>query len=290
MSPNVSYQPTRLRGAVLDFSGTIVDPGVYAPAVVFQDVFKRFLVPISMEEARKPMGNHKKVHIQRITEDPEVRERWKQHYERYPDEKDVADMFEEFVPAQLKVLPQYANFIPGALDACLVMRSEYKLQLGNTTGFTRSMVDLIVHAMKKNGNGFRLDYTVAADEVEHPRPAKDACLKNMELMGIEDASEMVKIGDTEMDMAEGRDARMWSIGLSRYSNLMGMLPEELEEFEARDPKGYTDKMADTKEKLYQAGAHFVVDDIVDSLPLLKVINHRLAKGETPDNQIPNFLL
>jgi len=47
-----------------------MDYGVYAPAVVFIEVFKRQGVEITMEEARAPMGAHKKVRIQEITEAP----------------------------------------------------------------------------------------------------------------------------------------------------------------------------------------------------------------------------
>ena len=56
-----------LKGVLLDWAGTTMDYGCYAPAVVFMEVFKRKNVPITMEEARGPMGAHKKVHIRQIT-------------------------------------------------------------------------------------------------------------------------------------------------------------------------------------------------------------------------------
>ena len=39
-----------------------------APAVVFVEVFERKGVPITMAEARAPMGAHKRVHIRKIAE------------------------------------------------------------------------------------------------------------------------------------------------------------------------------------------------------------------------------
>ena len=53
-----------LRAVLLDWAGTTIDYGCYAPAVVFMEVYKRQDVPITIEQARVPMGAHKKVHIQ----------------------------------------------------------------------------------------------------------------------------------------------------------------------------------------------------------------------------------
>lgn len=43
-----------VRAVILDWAGTVLDSGVYSPAVVFIDTFEREGVPITMEEARAP--------------------------------------------------------------------------------------------------------------------------------------------------------------------------------------------------------------------------------------------
>ena len=68
MSIQANYVYTRgyrgkVKGMVLDWSGTTADEYVLAPAVVFVDVFKKFNVEISMAEARGPMGLRKDLHI-----------------------------------------------------------------------------------------------------------------------------------------------------------------------------------------------------------------------------------
>ena len=60
-----SYQGP-IEAVLLDWAGTTMDHGCMAPAVVFVEVFRRKEVPITVEEARAPMGAHKRVHIQRI--------------------------------------------------------------------------------------------------------------------------------------------------------------------------------------------------------------------------------
>ena len=52
-----------LKAAILDWSGTTADKYVLAPAVVFYDVFAKHKVPITMAEARGPMGLRKDLHI-----------------------------------------------------------------------------------------------------------------------------------------------------------------------------------------------------------------------------------
>ena len=68
----------KLKAIILDWAGTTMDYGCYAPAVVFVEVYKRKGVPISMEEARVPMGAHKKVHIRKISQIDSVSARWEE--------------------------------------------------------------------------------------------------------------------------------------------------------------------------------------------------------------------
>ena len=67
----------KVKGLILDWSGTTADAYVLAPAVVFVEVFQKHGVDISMPEARGPMGLRKDLHIKELTEEPEIRARWK---------------------------------------------------------------------------------------------------------------------------------------------------------------------------------------------------------------------
>src|SRR6185369_7027646 len=89
-----------LKAILLDWAGTTMDYGCFAPAVVFIDVFERQGVPITMEEARAPMGAHKRVHIASIAALPAVAERWRKAHGRTCTEADIDTMFADFVPRQ----------------------------------------------------------------------------------------------------------------------------------------------------------------------------------------------
>ena len=106
INPRTEYRTThqyqgKLKGVILDWAGTVLDCGVYAPAVVFIDVFEKEGVPITTGEAREPMGAHKKVHIRKITQIESVRRRWFDKFNRFPNEEDVERMFANFVPMQV---------------------------------------------------------------------------------------------------------------------------------------------------------------------------------------------
>ena len=55
-----------VKAVVLDWAGTAVDYGCMGPTAVFVDVFKKFGISVSIEEARKFMGLMKKDHIRRF--------------------------------------------------------------------------------------------------------------------------------------------------------------------------------------------------------------------------------
>jgi phosphonoacetaldehyde hydrolase len=99
-----------IRLVILDWAGTTMDYGCYAPAVLFVEVYRRRGGEISMEEAREPMGTHKLVHIRKISRIPSVARRWKEIHSRPCAEEDVQAMFDEFVPLQLDCLADYGPF------------------------------------------------------------------------------------------------------------------------------------------------------------------------------------
>ena len=45
-----------LQAAILDWAGTVVDFGSFAPTRIFVEAFAEFDVQVSIEEARGPMG------------------------------------------------------------------------------------------------------------------------------------------------------------------------------------------------------------------------------------------
>jgi len=277
---NYTYSRTyrgKVQALVLDWSGTIADAYVIAPAVVFVEVFKNQGVEISMEEARGPMGLRKDLHIKMLTEDPVIAERWKSIKGKYPDQSDVDAMFKDFVPAQLDCLRKYTTILPGVKDV-LVDLQKQGLKIGASTGFVRSMVDILLEDSIKQG--FTPDATVAGDEVINgARPAPHMVWKNLDLMNISEIKSVVKCDDTVSGVGEALNAGCWGVGLVRYSNYMNInsLDEETTLSEAEIQR----RMAHTRKILLESGAHYVIDSLVDLPAVIDDINARLARGEKP---------
>jgi phosphonoacetaldehyde hydrolase len=264
-----------LKAVILDWAGTTLDYGCYAPAVVFIEVFKRHGVPITVEEARAPMGAHKKVHIREISRMESVANRWRKVQGRQPTEEDVDVMFKEFVPLQLSCLADYADLIPGCLDAVADFRQR-GLKIGSSTGYTREMMALLLEEASRRG--YAPDVSVCASDVPAGRPHPYMCLQNAIALQVYPMEAVVKIGDTLPDIEEGLNAGMWTIGLAKTGNEIGLNKEEIA---ALHPEVLKAKLARAYKRMLQTGAHYVVDGIADVSPLLDDIAARVARGERP---------
>jgi phosphonoacetaldehyde hydrolase len=267
----------KVKALVLDWSGTLADKYVIAPAVVFVEVFKSQGVEISMEEARGPMGLRKDIHIKKLTEDPAIAARWEKIKGTPPTQADVDAMFAEFVPAQLACLPKYTALLPGVKKVCNDFQAAGG-KIGVSTGFTRVMVDVLLKDVI--AQGITPDATVAGDEVINgARPAPHMVFKNLDLMNISDVRSVVKCDDTISGIGEAMNAGCWGVGLVRYSNYMNI--NTLEEEATLSEADIAARMAKTRKILEQAGAHYVIDSLADLPEVLDDINARLARGEKP---------
>jgi len=263
-----------IEAVLLDWAGTTLDFGCMAPAVVFVEVYKRKKVPITIEEARAPMGAHKRVHIQRISELDSVRRRWQETHGRLPNDDDVSAMFAEFVPLQLECLSKYSALIPGTLEAIAALRAR-GIKIGSTTGYLTEMMKINQADAKRQG--YVPDATVCAADVPAGRPYPYMCLQNVIKLGVSAVQACVKIDDTVPGIEEGLNAGMWTIGLAVSGNEVGMM---LDEWRALPPAEQKIKRDRAYTRMQQCGAHYTVDTIADIMPCIDDIQARIRRGET----------
>ena len=103
----------KICGVILDWAGTTVDFGCFAPVHAFRGVFDKAGVPATMEEVRGPMGMLKRDHIRTMLEMPRLKEAWKNRYGADPAEADVDELYQGFEPSLMASLHQYADPLPG---------------------------------------------------------------------------------------------------------------------------------------------------------------------------------
>jgi len=269
-----------LKAAILDWSGTTLDAHVLAPAVVFCEVFKKHGVPISMKEARGPMGLRKDLHIAEILKLPAVSDRWSKAKGKTPDESTVATLFKDFVPMQMDVLDKYSTLLPRTVETVNKLRDEYKLKIGCTTGFTRVMVDKLLENAQQQG--YYPDTTVAGDDVPYNmgfRPAPFMVYQNLCNLGVFPIQSVVKVDDTVSGVGEGLNAGCWAVGIAGHSNYTDI--DSLEQWASMSAKEKAERVAVSRDKLKASGAHYVIDDIWQLVDVVQDINSRLANQEQP---------
>ncbi len=264
-----------LQAVIFDWAGTTVDYGSRAPAMVFVEVFRRQGVEISFEEARGPMGMAKRDHIKQLTELAPIALRWQAVNGRLPTEADIEAMYEAFIPLQVEALADYAELIPGTLAGVADCRRR-GMAIGANTGYNREMVEVLAAEARKQG--YAPDSIVCADDVPSGRPAPWMALRNAQELGVYPLEAIVKVDDTVPGLEAGLNAGMWTIGIAKTGNELGLSQSEVE---ALEPEELETRLGRAYTRLYQAGAHYVVDGVGDLPGVLDHLNRRLAGGEKP---------
>ncbi|MGC9946348.1 MAG: phosphonoacetaldehyde hydrolase [Bryobacteraceae bacterium] len=257
---------SRVTAVIFDWAGTTVDHGSLAPVRTLQKLFAGRGMAVTEEEARRDMGVHKKDHIRALlrakTGGP-------------PGEAEVEDLFAAFIPMQMDCLAAYSAVISGVPATVEALRAR-GIKIGGTTGYTRPMLDLLLETAA--AEGYRPDCALCPDDTVAGRPWPWMCYLNAICLRTYPMCTMVKFGDTISDIEEGRNAGMWTIGIARTGNMIGLTAEELAGLPAAEQAARLDA---ARRKLSQAGAHYVADAVADCMPPVDAIEERLAKGERP---------
>ncbi|XP_037086568.1 phosphonoacetaldehyde hydrolase-like [Pollicipes pollicipes] len=133
----------KVKAVIFDWAGTVVDTGVMAPALTFRSIFEEEGVEVSDEEARGPMGMHKRTHIEKMLEMGGVRSRWLAKFGRAPNDDDVDRMYAKFVPKNIEALAKHVDVITGVPQVVAALR-ERGVKIGSSTGFVRPILDKLM--------------------------------------------------------------------------------------------------------------------------------------------------
>jgi phosphonatase-like hydrolase len=118
------------------------------------------------------------------------------------------------------------------------------IKVALNTGFTRSITDTILHRLRWDDRCLLIDQVICSDEVPHGRPYADMIKVLMDELGIGSPAQVLKIGDTEVDVEEGRNAacgKVVSVTTGAY----------------------------TREQLRSYGPDHIIDDLEELLPIIE---------------------
>jgi len=265
-----------VRLVVFDWAGTTVDHGCFAPVAPFVEALAHFGVPITLAEARGPMGLGKRDHLRALMEMPRIAELWLQAQGRPWTESDLKRIYEtDFMPRQLASVREHCRLIPGLLESVAWLRAS-GIKIGTTTGYFDEAAQLTYR--EAAAQGYVPDHNVSPGQVPAGRPAPWMIYRNMEALGVYPPAAVVKVGDTVPDIEEGLAAGVWSVGVARTGSDVGLTAEQLAALPAAERQARIDR---ARQKLVAAGAHAVIDSIADVPALVREIESRLAAGERP---------
>jgi phosphonoacetaldehyde hydrolase len=249
--------PANIKLVVFDWAGTTIDYGCMAPSGTFVAVFAQFGVTVSMAEARSPMGLHKKDHLRAMLSEAAIGQRWQAANGRQWIESDVQAMYEIVTPMQVAAAKKHSALIPGALECVKELRAK-GIKIAASTGYFHEAARVIYDAGESQG--YVPDFTICADDVSAGRPAPWMIFRAMEALGVYPPSAVVKVGDTVVDIQDGLNAGVWSLGVIDSSNEMGLTKEEFENLPTAE-RGM--RRAAVRQKYERAGAHAAINTLLE---------------------------
>lgn len=265
--------PPPIRLVILDLAGTVVDYGSRAPLAAFLELFHRHGIELTEEEARGPMGMHKRSHIAVLLALPRIARLWQEATGHTPDTADLDALYLEFQPLQLELLPRHADLIPGTLDAVAELR-RLGCRIAATTGYSREMADVVLRETTRQG--FVPDVVYTGSEVPEGRPAPWLALACAQALGIYPLAATLKAGDTVVDVEAGLNAGMWSIGVAATGNLVGLSQAAFAALPAEERRQRLDT---ARQRLRAAHAHAVLDSVAELPTWVDRHNQRLGAAK-----------
>jgi len=275
---------------VLDFSGSTADDRCDAPVGPFVETYAAEGITITEEEARAPMGLAKDKHIAQIpVMSPSVAQEWERVHGRSINQEDVDRMFARFKPLQIQAVKDFSTLIEGAREthrALIKIGIEY---IGGTTGFFKEAADAFRECVGEQG--FHFSHIVCPDDVGGKgRPAADQetggygmVLENMKKAGVYDPRLVIKAGDTEGDIEEGRRIEevygtpTWTVGFYQKGNYWPFTDEQVA---AMSPEEYAHNLLYAKYRLGRA--NFLIPSIAQLPGVVESIMELNRRGITPD--------
>ena len=183
---------------VFDIAGTTVkDHGNIADSFIY--ALSKFGFPVDREEVNKLMGYKKPVAISLLLE------------KFYPGEIErdqllVDKIHDVFIDAMVDFYQSDTSLEPmGSAEHLFLQLQANNIKVALNTGFSRRITDAILEQIDWVNNPL-IDFVICSDEVENGRPSSDMIQAIMAATGIDNADEIAKVGDTEVDIQEGREA------------------------------------------------------------------------------------
>lgn len=253
---------TTIEAVILDWAGTAVDFGCFAPVQAFIRAFEAYGITPTIEEVRKPMGMLKRDHIKTMMNMDRIHQEWIHIHGADFTEADIDHVYEASETEILKILKDYAEPVPYVLDTVKKLR-DMGIRIGSTTGYTDEMMEIVVQKAKENG--YAPDCWFSPNSTENfGRPYPYMIFKNLQTLKVSSVKNVIKIGDTVSDIKEGLAAGVITAGVIEGSSIMGL---DKAQYGALSAKEKEEVCRSVEKQFLDAGADYVIRNL-SQLPAL----------------------
>lgn len=190
------YCNMSIKLVVFDMAGTTVKDENYV-GLAFQQAMKNSGYVVDLENVNPIMGYEKPLAIKMMLEtlEPDLQKINAEHIDAI--HTDFVEIMLRFYRTSDQIQP-----LPNAEQTFLALRQK-GIKIGLDTGFSKNIADVIIERLNWAD---KVDIVVASDEVPNGRPYPDMIKKMMEHLDLSHPEEIAKVGDTEVDINEGRNS------------------------------------------------------------------------------------
>lgn len=203
--------------AVLDIAGTTVVDKDFV-AIAFVEAFQNYGIDLSIEEINPLMGFKKTEAIAKVLNSKSI----------VVDDIKVNYLHNEFITHMIKFYTNSSQVKPiKYAEEFFVYLKSKDIVVALDSGFPKVIVEIILDRMQWIEKGM-VDLYIASDEVPKGRPFPFMIETLMKKVGLSDSSQVIKVGDTMVDIQEGR---MSNCGFVAAVTTGAFSREQLQEFE-----------------------------------------------------------
>ncbi len=216
--------PTSLQLAMFDLAGTTVNDRIEGIPLMILGMMRAFAkqgIELTPEQIKPHRGKKKMEAVQTLL---------REYAPRLPQDADqiAATIYMNFIQELENSLP-YVTEMEGATEIFQALKTR-GVCVGVGSGFPTHIVEQLVSQLGWKEQGL-IDYVGSAESVGAGRPDPKMIQDAMQKFGITDPRRVVKVGDTVVDIQEGKNAGVWTIAVLTGSHaeetLMAAEPDHI---------------------------------------------------------------
>jgi phosphonatase-like hydrolase len=219
---------------VFDIAGTTLRDNNEV-ALAFQEALQAFGYTVPLEKINPLMGYEKGEAIRRMLKEYE-------ELEVLITPAYIQQIHQQFLSIMVRYYNEAIDLMPlPGVEEVFDRLKESGIKRALNTGFSKTITDVILQRLAWVPE--KVDYVISSSEVPAGRPAPFMIKSLMQQAGVPNAKQVIKVGDTEVDIREGRNAGcLYSIGITTG--------------------------AFTREALEAYQPDFIIDNLTELLPII----------------------